>query len=70
MLGWVINKIWKEEKLPKQWGVELIVPIHKIGNRTDCDNYRWNYNQITWKDWRKKNKANNRREALGNTEIV
>jgi hypothetical protein len=34
----LINSIWNE-KLPDQWKESIIVPIHKKGNKTDCNNY-------------------------------
>jgi hypothetical protein len=32
--------IWNKEKLPQQWKEFIIVPIHKKGDTTDCNNYR------------------------------
>jgi hypothetical protein len=29
-----------KEKLPQQWKESIIVPIHKKGERTDCNNHR------------------------------
>jgi hypothetical protein len=35
----LINFIWNKEELPDQWKESIIVPIHKKGDRTDCNNY-------------------------------
>jgi hypothetical protein len=32
--------IWNKEELPQQWKESIIVPIHKKGDKTDCNNYR------------------------------
>jgi hypothetical protein len=34
------NFIWNEEELPDQGKESIIVPIHKMGDKTDCNNYR------------------------------
>jgi hypothetical protein len=36
----LINSVWNKEQLPDQWKESIIVPIHKKGDKTDCNNYR------------------------------
>jgi hypothetical protein len=36
----LIISIWNKEELPEEWKESIIVPIHKKGDRTDCNNYR------------------------------
>jgi hypothetical protein len=36
----LISSVWNKEKLPDQWKESIIVPIHKKGDKTDCNNYR------------------------------
>jgi sorting nexin-29 len=35
-----INSIWNKEEMPDQWKESIIVPIHKMGDKIDCNNYR------------------------------
>jgi hypothetical protein len=35
----LINSVWNKEELPDQWKESIIVPIHKEGDKTDCNNY-------------------------------
>jgi hypothetical protein len=36
----IINSVWNKVELPDQWKERIIVPVHKNGNKTDCNNYR------------------------------
>jgi hypothetical protein len=36
----LITSIWKKEELPDQWNESIIVPIQKMGDKTDYNNYR------------------------------
>jgi len=36
----LIVSIWDKEELPEEWKESIIVPIHKKGDKTDCNNYR------------------------------
>jgi hypothetical protein len=35
----LITSIWNKEEMPDQWKKSIIVPIHKTGDKTDCNNY-------------------------------
>jgi hypothetical protein len=35
----LINSVWNKEKLPDQWKASITVPIHKKGDKADCNNY-------------------------------
>ena len=34
----LIVSIWNKEELPEEWKESIIVPIHKKGDKTDCNN--------------------------------
>lgn len=40
MLTELCRKVWKEEKIPKDWEVGIIVPLYKKGDKAVCNNYR------------------------------
>jgi len=35
----LIKDVWRQEVMPKEWTM-IICPIHKKGDKTDCQNYR------------------------------
>jgi len=35
----LIISVWSKEELPEEWE-SIIVPTHKKGDKTDCNNYR------------------------------
>jgi hypothetical protein len=35
----LVNSIWNKEDLPEQWKESIILPVHKKGDKTDCNNY-------------------------------
>ena len=36
----IMDKIWKTESIPRDWTNQIIIPIHKHGSRSRCENYR------------------------------
>src|SRR3984885_12289194 len=40
MLHTLCNQIYCSKECPKDWGKAIIVPIHKKGDKTECNNYR------------------------------
>ena len=35
-----VRHIWKDESIPEEWKEAIIFPIHKRGERDNCENYR------------------------------
>jgi hypothetical protein len=35
----LFRSVWNKEELPDQWKESVIVPIHRKGDKTDCNNY-------------------------------
>ena len=35
-----INSVWNKEVLPEEWKGSVIVPLHRKGDKTECNNYR------------------------------
>jgi len=36
----LIISVWNKEELPEEWKESIISPIYKMGDKTDCSNYR------------------------------
>src|SRR5687768_14511585 len=35
----LVKRIWNTEELPDQWLEGVILPLHKKGDKTECENY-------------------------------
>ena len=40
MLTELFNKIWEEERIPKDGEVRIVIPLFKKGDISNCSNYR------------------------------
>jgi len=36
----LLMQIWDQERMPEEWGIGIICPIFKKGDRKECSNYR------------------------------
>jgi sorting nexin-29 len=36
----LMERVWKEEQMPEEWNSAIICPVHKKGNKMECNNYR------------------------------
>lgn len=36
----IYQKIWKDKRMPKSWKEAIIIPIHKKGDKSNCENHR------------------------------
>jgi hypothetical protein len=36
----LINSDWNKDEMPDQWKESIILPVHRKGDKTDCNNYR------------------------------
>ncbi|VDN10987.1 unnamed protein product [Dibothriocephalus latus] len=39
-LNEVIGQAWRDETVPDDWGLGILVPVHKKGDKKKCENYR------------------------------
>ena len=39
-LSYLFNQIYETKKIPEQWLISKVIPIHKKGNKTKIENYR------------------------------
>jgi hypothetical protein len=44
----LINSVWNKDELPDQWKESIIIPVHKKGDKTDCNNYCWDITAINF----------------------
>jgi hypothetical protein len=40
IINHLIKLIWTQHKIPEEWSIGIIQPIHKKGDKLECSNYR------------------------------
>jgi hypothetical protein len=43
----IITQVWETEEIPEDWKMAIIYPIHKKGDKKDCNSYRGIYKIFT-----------------------
>jgi hypothetical protein len=52
MIHKLINSVWNKEEMPDQWKESIIVPVHKKGDKTNCNIVGYHCYQLDTKCYR------------------